>query len=242
MRKERHTPPELHPPPAARGSLRAPPPARPGPAHLQPPAPSPRGLSGTARRGPSATRLGNRVREKGKKKISTENRIPVRRLMANLPRPTRQWRLGSARRGGAAAPRPPRRARRHGDPAVPPGGPRRPAQMCHRWRDRWGHAEPLPTEPPARGCPGPPTPRIRDVIPFHCHPGTSLTPAGPKSASPTSFLQRGNSWQTQESKPFKEAASCMDSHPSRPGVVGCNCPKATRILMDTNMSEPHSGR
>lgn len=46
---------------------------------------------------------------------------------------------------------------------------------------------------------------------------------------------------TPESRPLKEAASCMKIHPSRRAVLGCDSPKAIRILTDAKMSEQHSG-
>jgi len=34
---------------------------------------------------------------------------------------------------------------------------------------------------------------------------------------------------------------CVNTHPSRHAVLGCNCPKAISVLRDANVSEQHSG-
>lgn len=44
-----------------------------------------------------------------------------------------------------------------------------------------------------------------------------------------------------ESRSLKEAASCINIQPSRHAVLGCDCPKAIRILMDAKTSEQLSG-
>lgn len=64
-------------------------------------------------------------------------------------------RLGTAGRGGATA-APPAAPRRHGDSCSAPAeeAPPRAAQMCHRWRDRWGQAGPSPDSPPPSSVPG----------------------------------------------------------------------------------------